>query len=197
MRKVILLILSFFLLESVSAQKIGVKSNVLYDAMTTMNVGVEFGIAPQWTLDISGGLNPWTFSENRKMKHWVVQPEFRWWSCRRFSGHFVGAHLLGGQFNFGGMLPWGFHSGKMFGSIGGNAILDHRYEGWGAGFGASYGYHWILGRRWGLEATLGVGYLFLKYDKYRCEKCGELEARTTGHYFGPTKVGLTLIFLIK
>ena len=52
MRKVILLILSFFLLESVSAQKIGVKSNVLYDAMTTMNVGVEFGIAPQWTLDI-------------------------------------------------------------------------------------------------------------------------------------------------
>ena len=96
MRKVILLILSFFLLESVSAQKIGVKSNVLYDAMTTMNVGVEFGIAPQWTLDISGGLNPWTFSENRKMKHWVVQPEFRWWSCRRFSGHFVGAHLLGG-----------------------------------------------------------------------------------------------------
>lgn len=52
-------------------------------------------------------------------------------------------------------------------------------------------------RRWGLEATLGVGYLFLKYDKYRCEKCGELEARTTGHYFGPTKVGLTLIFLIK
>ena len=58
MRKVILLILSFFLLESVSAQKIGVKSNVLYDAMTTMNVGVEFGIAPQWTLDISGGLEP-------------------------------------------------------------------------------------------------------------------------------------------
>lgn len=66
MRKVILLILSFFLLESVSAQKIGVKSNVLYDAMTTMNVGVEFGIAPQWTLDISGGLNPWTFSETAR-----------------------------------------------------------------------------------------------------------------------------------
>lgn len=151
MRKVILLILSFFLLESVSAQKIGVKSNVLYDAMTTMNVGVEFGIAPQWTLDISGGLNPWTFSENRKMKHWVVQPEFRWWSCRRFSGHFVGAHLLGGQFNIGGMLPWGFHSGKMFGSIGGNAILDHRYEGWG-------GRLWCLLRLpLDIGPTLGVG----------------------------------------
>lgn len=197
MRKSILLILLSFVLGEAFAQKIGVKSNLLYDAMTSMNAGIEVGIAPQWTLDFSGSFNPWAFPENRKMKHWMVQPEFRWWACRRFSGHFVGAHLLGGEFNMGGMLPWGFRSGKMFGVIGGNALLNHRYEGWGIGLGASYGYHWILAERWGLEATLGIGYLYLDYDKYGCKRCGRREGHKVGHYFGPTKLGVTLIFLIK
>ena len=35
--------------------------------------GVEFGLRHRWTLDISGNYNPWTFSGNRKMKHWLVQ----------------------------------------------------------------------------------------------------------------------------
>ena len=61
------------------AQKVGIKTNLLYDATTTMNLGIEFGLAPKWTLDISGNYNPWTFSENRKMKHWLIQPEARYW----------------------------------------------------------------------------------------------------------------------
>ena len=80
-------------------QKVGVKSNLLYDATTTINLGVEFGISKNWTLDISGNYNPWDFSDNKKMKGWFVQPEFRWWSCNKFSGHFLGAHILGGQYN--------------------------------------------------------------------------------------------------
>ena len=178
-------------------QQVGVKSNLLYDATATINAGVEFAVAPQWTIDVSGNYNAWTFSDNHKMKHWLAQPEIRWWGCQRFSGHFVGAHLIGGEFNIGGMLPWGFRSGKMFGFAGGPAFLEHRYEGWAAGLGASYGYYWILGNRWGLEATLGVGYVYLNYNKYRCEKCGGREGYKEGHYFGPTKLGVTLVFLIK
>ena len=87
------------------AQKAAVKTNLLYDATSTLNLGVEFGLARRWTLDVSGNYNPWTFSENRKMKHWLVQPEVRWWNCTRFSGHFVGFHALGGGYNWGGMLP--------------------------------------------------------------------------------------------
>ena len=197
MKKSVLLILLFLALGNAFAQKIGVKSNLLYDAMTSINLGIELGIAPQWTVDVSGNYNAWTFSDNHKIKHWFVQPEARWWTCQKFSGHFVGAHLLGGEFNMGGMLPWGFRSGKMFGVIGGNALLNHRYEGWGIGLGASYGYHWILAERWGLEATLGIGYLYLDYDKYGCKRCGRREGHQVGHYFGPTKLGVTLIFLIK
>ena len=179
------------------AQKAAVKTNLLYDATSTFNLGAEFGLGRNWTLDISGNYNPWTFSENRKMKHWLVQPEVRWWSCARFSGHFVGLHALGGGYNWGGMLPWGFNSGKMFGSVKNENILDHRYQGWLAGAGVSYGYHWVLGNRWGLEATLGIGYAYLDYDKYPCAKCGRKIGSESKHYFGPTKAGITLIFMIK
>lgn len=182
---------------SLPAAAWAVKTNLLYDATSTLNLGFEFGLGRRWTLDVSGNYNPWTFSQNRKMKHWLVQPEFRWWSCTRFSGHFVGVHALGGGYNWGGMLPWGFGSGKMFGSIDNANIRNHRYEGWLAGAGVSYGYHWVLGNRWGLEATVGVGYAYLDYDKYPCAKCGRKLASETKHYFGPTKAGITLIFMIK
>ena len=166
-----------------------VKTNLLYDATSALNLGVEFGLGRRWTLDVSGNYNPWTFSENRKMKHWLVQPEVRWWSCTRFSGHFVGLHAHGGGYNWGGMLPWGIRPG--------GEIRSHRYQGWLAGAGVSYGYHWVLGNRWGLEATVGVGYAYLDYDKYPCAKCGRKVGSGSEHYFGPTKAGITLIFMIK
>lgn len=125
--------------EIVPAPKVALKTNMLYDATSTFNLGFEFGLGKKWTFDLSGNYNPWTFSDNRKMKHWLVQPEMRWWTCRRFSGHFFGLHGHYAQYNMGGMLPWGFHSGKMFGKIENRNILSHRYEGWLAGAGISYG----------------------------------------------------------
>ena len=47
----ILFILGLLPAES-KAQKIAVKSNLLYDATTTMNLGLEVALARKWTLDI-------------------------------------------------------------------------------------------------------------------------------------------------
>ena len=56
-------ILLFFMLGCLviesKAQKIAVKSNLLYDATTTVNLGLEFGLARKWTLDIPVNYNPW------------------------------------------------------------------------------------------------------------------------------------------
>lgn len=183
--------------ETASAQKWAVKTNLLYDATTTFNFGTELGLGKNTTLDISGNYNPWTFADNRKMKHWLVQPELRIWTCDRFSGGFWGLHGHYGEYNWGGMLPWGFNTGKMFGAIESNTLSVHRYQGWLAGGGISYGYHWLLGGRWGLEAEIGAGYAYLKYDKYKCEKCGEKISTEHINYFGPTKAAITLIFMIK
>ena len=48
---------------SMRAQEVAIKTNVLYDIAATVNAGVEFGLAPKWTLDISGNYNGWTLSD--------------------------------------------------------------------------------------------------------------------------------------
>lgn len=173
------------------AQNVVVKTNMLYDMTTTVNLGVETALSPKWTLDLSANLNPWTFSENRKWKHWLVQPELRYWLCERFNGHFLGAHLLGGVYNFSN-IDLDF---KLFGTDFGQ-LKDHRYEGWMVGVGLAYGYHWMLSRRWSLEGVIGLGYVYSRADKYLCPRCGEqLEDNEPHHYLGPTKAALNLIYV--
>ena len=148
LRLLLLLVFHVCLYIPISAQTIGVKTNMLYDATSTMNLGLEVKLADQWTLDVPVNYNPWSFSGNRQMKHILLQPEARYWFCDVFNRHFVGAHLHGGVFNAGKMdLPfdWGENTVKQF-----------RYKGWLAGAGVSYGYHWIIDKRWSLESSLGV-----------------------------------------
>lgn len=160
-----------------------IKTNTLYWATTTPNLGVEIGLSEKSTLDISGNYNPWTFSKHKKIKHWLIQPELRYWFCERFNGHFVGLHGHYAEYNFGGIKQLG--------------LKNKRYEGnlWGAG--VSYGYHWILGNHWSLEATVGLGYAHLDYDKYKCGKCGAKIKDDNKNYWGPTKIGLSFIYVIN
>lgn len=60
---------------SLSAQNVAVKTNLLYDVSTTINLGAEIGLSPKWTLDLSANYNGWTFSENKKWKHWLFNPK--------------------------------------------------------------------------------------------------------------------------
>ena len=74
------------------AQKVAVKTNLLYDATTTMNLGLEIGLGKKWSLDLSGNYNPWKFDDETRLRHWGVQPELRYWLCEKFNGHFLGLH---------------------------------------------------------------------------------------------------------
>lgn len=174
-----------------SAQNVVVKTNLLYDITATANLGIEFKVAPKWTVDISGNLNAWTFSDNKKWKHWVLQPEARYWLCERFNGHFVGAHLVGGIYNMGNWNTDFTFLGTDFGQL-----KEHRYEGWLVGAGIAYGYHWMLGRHWSVEAEIGIGYVYTQADKYECPRCGkQLENNKPHHYVGPTKAAVNLIYV--
>ena len=175
---------------SVQGQQIAVKTNLLYDATTTLNVGVEGRLSPRWTLDVSANWNPWTFSDNKKWRQLAIQPEARYWFCEAFNGHFVGAHLLGGIYNMGNWNTDFKFLGTDFGSL-----KDYRYEGWMIGAGAVYGYQWLLSRHWSIEAAIGIGYIYSQADKYECPTCGDkLENNKSHHYFGPTKAAINLIY---
>ena len=146
------------------AQQAGIKTNLLYWATTTPNIGLEWRLAPRYTLS--------------------VMPEAKYWFCRVFERHYIGFHALYGQYNAGGMKFPKF-------------LEDARYDGWAAGAGLSYGYQWALGKRWGLEASVGVGYIYLRYDKYNCGACGDKQGNYRRHWFGPTKAAVSFIYYIR
>lgn len=164
----------------------GIKSNLLYDATGTLNAGIEFGLSRHWTLDVSANYNPWTFPDNRKWKHLLVQPEVRYWFGHRFNGHFVGLHSGWVKYNTGGVEIPGMGNSKT-----------SRYEGYATGVGLSYGYSMRLSGRWALELSLGAGWVYTRYDRYRCAHCGvREEGNITRSRFAPTKAALSIVYML-
>ena len=60
----IMMIASLF--EMSKAQDLAVKTDLSSDIFTNINIGGEVGLAPKWTLDLSGEFNAWTFSDNKQ-----------------------------------------------------------------------------------------------------------------------------------
>lgn len=175
------------------------KNNLVYDALLTPNLSVEF--SPWEEMDLGyPNRHEFLFYENdatangyktKKWSHWLVQPEIRYWICETFNGWFLGLHAHGGQMNVGGInIPFIIqnHSKEM---------KDYRYEGYFYGGGISTGYHWILSSRFSVEASLGLGYARVKYDRFRCTSCGKKDGKGKADYLGPTKLAVSIIYIIK
>lgn len=189
MKRIALLLLLIFSAWSYSsAQVAAIKTNLLYDATASVNLGFEFGLAKHWSLNINGNINMWDISEMKKWRHWFAQPEARYWFCDKFNGHFLGLHAIGGQYNIGG-------TDLVFNAF--PETKTARFEGWGAGVGIAYGYQWLLSKNWSIEASIGIGYIYSIYDKFPCATCGTLIGEGVKHYFGPTKASLSVIYIMK
>lgn len=184
-------IVSLLSFLEVRSQTFALKTDLFNWGAASLNIEPELKIAKHSTVTLGVSWNPWTFKEaekNMKWKHLLVQPEYRYWFCNVFEGHFLGIHPFYARFNAGNInLPLGLWSG----------LEEHRYQGnlWGAGVG--YGYQWIIGKRWSMEAELGLGLGYVDGDKYRCEKCGLKLAEEKKLVFMPTKISLSFIYIIK
>lgn len=179
----ILLTMSALHVLPLSAQNWGVSTNGLYWLTATPNVGVEYSFHKRMSATVNLSYNPFSFPDNKKWKHVLGTAEYRYWLSRAFKGHYFGAHFTGGVFNIGN-LPFG-------------RLKKYRYEGTLYGGGITYGYQWIVSNRINIGADIGFGYFHLNYDKYYCPTCGDQIDHYRSNYFGPTKIGINLIYLIK
>ena len=185
--------------NNVDAQKVAVKTNALYWATTTPNVGFEFALADRWTLELTGGYNPWIYNkeENLKALHWLASPEVRYWFCESFHGHFIGINANYTQFNISGIpVP------NAFFTLSTNAPREMNLEearncGWAVATGLTYGYQFLLSPRWNLELTAGFGLWYTEYDRFESRKCGLFDQAIYKHALGPTSLGISFIYLIK
>lgn len=161
-----------------------VKTNILSDITGTINLGAEFRLNRNLTLDLPLSWNPWEINSDKKWKHILLQPEVRWWTGEVFQGSFLGLHAHYAYYNVGGLPNPPFS----------DYMNEHRFQGWLLGAGVSYGYRWNFNHKWAMEATVGVGYAYLDYDKYPCAHCSEKISSEVKNYFGPTKAAISLIY---
>lgn len=182
----ILLLVAAFAADRADAQRVALKTNLAYLATTSPQLSLEARLGDRVTMELGGGFNLWNFQSGIRIKHWLAQPELRLWTCDVFNGHFLGLHVHGGQFN----------AGKLDIPVGRLAhFKDSRYQGYFYGAGLSYGYQWVLGQHWNLEASLGGGYARFHYAKYPCTDCGTLLGEGNYDYWGVTRATLSLLYV--
>ncbi len=162
-----------------------IKTNLLADLTTSLNLAFEFRTGEHTSLDITGQWNPFSFRDGvTKWKHIGAQPEFRYWTAETFRGHFFGVHAHYVFFNVGGLWNGPFT----------DYMHENRFQGDLYGLGVSWGHRWNFSRGLGLEVTAGVGYAHKNYKRYECGDCGEELGHRRKNYFGPTRLGVSLIF---
>ena len=169
------------------AQKVAVKTNLLYDATTTMKPGAEMSMSKRNGLSTYPEIiTPGSLMMKRACATGACSRNFAtgWWRNSTVA-NFLALHGHYAKYNVGGMS---FLSDNM---------ERHRYQGHLWGGGISYGYQWLLGNRWSMEAVLGVGYARLDHSKYPCATCGTIQKSEKKNYFGPTKAAVSIIYIIK
>lgn len=177
--------------ETPALPKAALKTNVIYDATATINLGVEFALAPKMTMDISGDLHPWVLPNGWRLTHYLVQPELRFWLKERFQGHFFAVNVLGATYNAGNIRN-NFHiMGRDMSALG-----RYRVEGIAYGAGLAYGYAVRVAKRLNVEMEIGLGYIGAEFDAYRLGEKESLYAQnSTAQYFGPTKGALNIVYI--
>lgn len=174
MKKYICLFLLVIGLKSFAQNKT-ISTNLVDWGTLSMNAEVSMGINEKQTLHFPIAWNPWTFANNKKMKHLTVSPQWRYWKAERYLGHFFGANMIGSRYNV--------------------TKKEYRYDGWAYGLGGSWGYAWILGKRWNLEVQAGVGVVRTDYKRYDCGKCGDYLSKESKWFVVPNRVAVSFVYM--
>lgn len=166
------------------AQMLAVNTDVAFDAMAVQNLGMEMTTGNSSTIGVSVlyANNPY----NKAIKFALVQPEWRFYfSGRPMHSHFVGLCAIGGTYDF-------TNKGKV-------------RDGYGAGIGITFGYVWNLTKRLSLDIHGGLGCIAYRQKEYyegdyydeEYTVNGNVKANASGYWLLPTKIGMSLSYILK
>ena len=184
-----------------SAQTLALRTNLLYDATLSPNLGVEVRLDSTWSAGINVGFNAWDIDKekNKKWRHLLVSP-----NVRHYFGHkrdslcvygyakdgaygilrdsvvtrrmqYFEGNLIYSHYNVGNAkIPFGLYS----------AIKDRRLQGDLLALGAKYGYAWM----WAIRGYYWPGsHVQLYMSDYETPNCTTLVAGYIFNYFPDIK----------
>lgn len=162
-----------------------VRTNMLYDALLVPNAGIEFYLGRGWSIGADWMYAWW--KTDRRHYYWrtyggdlFVRKWFGHGSVAKpLSGHHVGL--------YGQILTYDLE-------LGGRGYLGDR---WSYAAGVEYGYSLPVARRVNIDFSLGLGYLGGQYKEYiPIDGHYVWQSTRRRHWFGPTKLEVSLVWLI-
>lgn len=170
---------------------LAIKTNLLYDALLLPNLAVEWYMGRQWSLVLEGNWSWWTFDKpiqnlwyhriqtaSIELRRWVKSPY-------PLHGHALGVYSMIGNYDVRFFAQDEYTKG----------YLSHLN--WSAGL--SYAYSFPIARRLNMELALAVGYVGGRYYKYNyctTHQHWAQQGKYNRKYFGPTRAGVSLVWLI-
>lgn len=176
---------------------LALKTNLLYDAVTAVNFGVEVPVNKHFSFLYEQHTPWWAGKGNRFCLQFLTfGGEARWWFAPKprpqsydmkirdsMMGHFLGINAWGG----GGDIQ----IGRNFGC--------YQFDFWSVGL--TYGYSMPIGKHFNLEFSLSAGYANIPYQHYIPTNDWSYLIKDDNnagrlHYFGPTKAEVSLVWPI-
>lgn len=163
---------------------LGIRTNLLYDALLVPNVGLEFHLGKGWALGANWGYAWW--KHDPKAFYWRTyggEVDFRKYfgkqsKERPLSGHHLGIYAQSVTYDF------------CLGNTG--IICNLSYGG-----GLEYGYSLPVGKAINIDFGIGVGYLGGEYKIYEpIDNHYVWKETRLRHWFGPTKAEISLVWMI-
>lgn len=166
-----------------------VKTNLLYDLVTAINIELEIPIGDRYSI-AGEWIFPWWLSDSRQR------------SLEILSGAIEGRYWLGDRSQWEQLTGWslGVYIGAGYYDLewDGNGYQgEHLISG-----GISAGYTYPIGTSLRLEGSIGIGFISTKYREYEATYCGEewrliRERSGRANWFGPTRLRISLAWMIN
>ena len=176
--------------DSLSQPRVAVRTNLLYDATLSPNMGIEVRVDTAWTVGLLAGINAWDIdkTENKKWRHMLFSLRARKYGRGQlFHKGYFETDLIYSHYNVGNTkIPFGLYS----------AVKDRRLQGDLIALGGKYGYSWILSRTWRIEAEAGVAVGYAWFKEYDCDHCGTYYGKGDRIVLLP-QLGVNVVYIIN
>jgi len=150
--------------------EMSIRTNLLWDAVSEPNIGLEFPVGDHWSVGGNFGLKAWPrwlawdWDNETNPTHWrnfAVVPEVRYYFNQVYEGLFTGADFLYTHYNVGAVDIPLYPEVKQF-----------RDQGSYWAGGLFVGYAWWPWQHFRLELEAGAAVGLAAYDRFDCPHCG-------------------------
>ena len=173
-----------------SLPRVAMRTNLLYDATLSPNLGVDVRVDSTWTVGLLAGMNAWDIDKekNKKWRHMLFSFRARKYvNDSVFHKGYFEADAIYSHFNVGNVkFPLGLYK----------TVRERRLQGDLLALGGKYGYSWILSRDWRIEAEAGVAIGYAWFKEYDCPHCGTYSGKDDRIFLLP-QLGVNIVYIIN